>query len=208
MFHIITAFTKNYQPYIDISSPILDKYCTKHNYEKHIYEIPDNYSRPVSWYKVEQLLNHINTNSGFSLWLDTDTIIINSDFKLDSIVSENKFIYISKDMNNINAGVMMIKNNTYSYEFFQKVWGSTQFLNHIWWEQAAMIDLIDKNYMNINNHIKYIPQNIFNSYAYEYYGYPNHDGQVCKDSFILHCPGLPNNTRLQLLKYYKEYYQL
>lgn len=207
MFNIITAFTENYQPYIDISSSILDQYCEKHNYKKYVYKIPNDYSRPVSWYKVEKLLDHINEGTEFSLWLDTDTVIINSDFTLESIISEDKFIYISKDMNNINAGVMMIKNNDYSYSFFEKVWNSTQFLYNKWWEQAAMIDLIDQNYMDIQQHIKYIPQHIFNAYAYEYYGCSNHAGQVCKDSFILHCPGLPHDTRLELLRHYKEYYR-
>ena len=203
MFDIITAFTDNYKPLFDLSEPALTHYCQKNSYIKHIYTIPDNYHRPASWYKIEKLLDHTTTNTGFSLWLDVDTMIINSNFDLKSLVVDDKFIYISKDMNNINAGVVMIQNNEYCNSFLQKVWDSTEYLNHCWWEQAAIVNLIDQNYMNITNHIEYVPQNIFNAYEYAFYGYSEHPGEVDHNSFIFHCPALSYEVRWQLLKKYK-----
>lgn len=206
MFDIITAFTDNYKEFFNLSEPVLTDYCNKNNYERYVYSISNNYSRPASWYKVERLLEHTRKGKGFSLWLDIDTIIVNSNFKLESLIVENKFIYISKDINNINAGVLMIKNNDYCNNFFTKVWNSTQYLNHCWWEQAAIIELIEQNYMNIAEHIEYVPQNILNAYEYIHYGYPDNPGQVNSDSFIFHCPALSYPLRLRLLQKYKNFY--
>jgi hypothetical protein len=213
MITILSAYDQNYKSLMDISKTTIINYAKKYNYNFNFIEIPNNYERPSPWYKIELLKKYFqkdpDNESEYILWIDCDAIILNTNFDLLSCVKTNKFLYISKDVNAINSGVMLIKKNKYMYDFLTEVWNKTEFIDHIWWENAAIIYLIETNFNNINAHIEYLPQKYFNSYDYKYYGYDhNHQGHVCEESFIFHTPGLPKTIRLELMKYYmKEYHK-
>ena len=202
MIHFITGYTENYQGLTDISLPVLKQYCLKNNYQCSIYQIPKNYLRPYSWFKIDKLIEASKSNTGYSFWTDSDSIIVNYNYQIEQLIRPNKFLYVAKDMHDINCGVLMIKNNEFMTNFLQQVWEQTQFINHVWWEQAAIIELIKQNYMNISDYIEYVPQKIFNAYDYSYYSIRSNEGQVDSSSFIVHAPGLSLETRLQIMKKY------
>jgi hypothetical protein len=83
---------------------------------------------------------------------------------------------------------------------------SEKYLNHIWWEQAALMELIAEDYNQIANYIQYVPQRIINAYDKNLVSTLT-DGYVSEDTFILHLPSSNNHTRLQTIKsYIKKYY--
>lgn len=211
MIHVISACNEEYNCFKDISKPTIVNYCRKYNYNIKFDTIPVDYSRPYSWYKIDVLKQAIldSNQVKYLLWIDSDAVILNTNFNLLDLIKSNKYLYISKDMHNINCGSMLIKKNQYMYDFLDEVWNKKEFLNHCWWEQAAIIDLIENNYNNINEHIEYVPQKYFNAYDYRFYsGHANHDGHVCKESLIFHAPSLPKLTRLELMKKYVNEYHI
>ena len=201
MIKIISAYTENLIDYIDISKPILEKYCKKHGYDHELFIIPNHYKRPYAWFKIEALLKQQN-NTKHTLWMDADSVIVNTNFKIESLIKTNKYLYISKDMHSINTGVMLIANNEYMKNFLSEVWEQEDTINHCWWEQKAMINLLEKNYLKINDHIEYVQQNILNAYDYSQYQDFNDEGHINHESFIFHAPGLQKDIRLNLLKKY------
>ena len=44
--------------------------------------------------------------------------------------------------NRINCGVMIFKVSNFCLEFLEKVWSKKEYINHFWYEQAAIMDLV------------------------------------------------------------------
>jgi len=197
MFKLITAYNNRYETLAKIVTPIFRDYCTYHKYQYQEYIIPDNYSRPAPWAKIEYLLKEIDQRPNYyTLWIDIDAVIVNKQIDLWSFIKPNKFLYLSKDHNNINSGVVLIKNHTEIKKLLKKTWTLTQYLNHEWWEQAALIHLIDQNFNNIKYHIEYIPSIKFNTI----------DQEPSQSSFIAHLAGPFMERKLHYLTKYSQTY--
>lgn len=207
-FKIITAYTNNIKEISDISYESYQNFCNKNNIEIQRFELND-IERPASWYKIQLILDEFKHGYDYIMWVDADTLLINNEFKIESILDEKSEIFISDDILGINCGVMIWKNTENNKNILNKIWDSTEFINHFWWEQAAIISVINTNYNNIQSTIKKIPQKILNSYDYNLYA-NNYEqdkinefllkGQVDENSFIFHLPGVSNETRLTIMK--------
>ena len=198
MFKIITAYNKRFEELANINIPIIKNYCGYYGYEYQIYKIPEDYSRPAPWAKIEYLLKEINSKPNYyTFWIDSDAVILRHDIDLWSFIEPEKYIYLSKDLNNINTGVIIVKNNNLVKEFLEKAWTLTEYINHAWWEQASIIDLVDKDYLGINRYIKYVPQDIFNAF----------DNDVKPYSFIAHSPGPFLERKIYFTKQYSIRYE-
>ena len=42
----------------------------------------------------------------------------------------------------INTGVLLMKISDHNLNFLQKVWNKKEYINHQWWEQAAIMDIM------------------------------------------------------------------
>lgn len=205
---IITAYTKhNFGSIIDVTLPRLLRYATNHRIDCTAYIIPEDYGRPPPWYKVYALIEELR-HQDYVLWIDADTLIVNQGFDLRSIVVPDKEFYVANDFNGMNTGVMMWKGGDYSVDFLQRVYSMTDFLNHIWWEQAAIRDLYNVNHMNIQGETQFMDQSVWNAYEFATLGMPPQVGQADASSFILHLPNIRNDVRLQTIKQYIERYGL
>lgn len=206
MITILTAYDDNFKDIAELNIPILQKYCDKNKYNLIIKKIVD-FNKPASWFKIQAILEQFNkSNCENLLWIDADTLILEQNFKIENIIKKDKFFYLSKDANGINCGVFIMSNVKIMREFLSHVdLLSSKYMNHIWWEQAAIMELIEKNILNINQYIEYIPQNILNAYDKNLV-HTNDDGYVCNDTFILHLPSINNKKRYEIIKQYIEKY--
>jgi lipopolysaccharide biosynthesis glycosyltransferase len=199
MLKIITAYNKTYKPLIDISSPCVLNYCHYHGFGYEAYQIPEDYIRPAPWAKIQYLITNLEEKIyDYILWVDADTIIKNPTYDLLSIIDPSKYIYISRDFNNINTGVILFKNNTYNLNLLYQLWGMTDYLNHSWWEQGALVNLIDQNWRHIQQRMKYIPNKEFNGYLPEISSNPAY--QADDNTFIVHFPSSPLEFRIHSMK--------
>lgn len=204
--HIITGYTENIKQLSDLSYDSLQKYCSLHNINHTRYLITET-DRPPSWYKVKLILSEFQKGAEYVMWVDSDTTVINFDFNILDLLDESE-IYLSKDINGINCGIMIWKKSDISIEILNKVWSLTEFINHNWWEQAAFRSLYDINFNNLQNITKIINQHDLNSYDYNLYGMNYPEGQWSASSFLIHFPGLSNERRIQLINQFKEQYDI
>jgi len=202
---IVTAYTSNIQELSDISYDSLVQYGTKHRIPVN-RELLVNLERPASWYKIKCILDAFK-HSEYVMWIDSDTIIVNYNFDITEILNSSE-IYVSRDINGINCGVMIWKNTTNSIEILNKIWSMTEFLNHHWWEQAAFRKLYDANYNKMQTITEIVDQSKINAYDYSLYGLSYPQGQICDSSMILHLPGLSLQRRIEILKHYKDNYDI
>ena len=198
---IISAFDENMRDLSDLSFSSVEKFCEKQGIDCERFFI-ENFERPAPWFKILLLINQLKDNTyDYIMWIDADACVNNLDFDVTSILQDDKSFYISRDINNFNSGVFFVKNTPFITDLLHKIYSMNQYINHIWWEQAAFIDLYEQNYMSLQEEVCLVKQKILNAYDYRYYGYnENQEGNFDKESFVIHYPSLPYNIRFQEIK--------
>jgi len=118
-------------------------YATKHSYDRITDISVYDRSRPISWFKIPLIQKYLS-NYDYILWMDADVMVTNYDIKIETFIEQmqkDSFLLIARDLNNLNCGMFIIKNCEKSFEFLNDVWSRTEYINHPWWEQAAVIDI-------------------------------------------------------------------
>lgn len=121
-------------------------------------------SRPVAWSKVPFILKCLSElPEGSMVWLsDADVLITNPSLVIEDhvlqLLEPNKQFLMSLDScGHINSGNIFFKNTEWTRDYWRRVWNETEFLYHIWWENAAMIKLYETNPID-NAAIQITPQ--------------------------------------------------
>jgi hypothetical protein len=197
---IISACDKNIKYLSDISFQSVQKYCLLNGFSCERYII-SNYDRPPAWYKIYAIKNSLDEGYDYVVWVDADAVIYNQNFDLIKLLNTKKTVYVSKDLNDFNTGVLIFKNNDLSKQVLDFIYSKTEYLYDTWWEQRAFIKTFDLNYLNIQDETEVVPQKILNSYDYRLYGLgPNYSGHFNSESFVIHYPSLPYELRFQEIK--------
>lgn len=201
---ICVHYTSDWLPLINVTLPILEEYCNRHNYDLSVNEVMQ-YGQYTGYDKLHQAYEHLQLNDVVMV-MDADTLITNLTIKVEDIIDDNHDFFISEDYNGINAGVFIIKKTDWGRHFLNHL---LHFVWHRDYDVHCEQDVI-RNYIKAVGlkHIAIIPQNKINSYLYE--NYPEigkltiDNGQWHKGSFILHLPGLPINKRIEIFSEIKD----
>ena len=168
-----------------ISDPNHQEYCDKHNFKYHVLQ-PDadfNTSFTPAWGKLLGIRNALLDGWKYVIWIDADAVFTNMTDDILRHVDDSHDIFISKDMNGLNSGVMIIRNTAwvsmylkYLYDF-RDSW--PQGVNACFrYEQRGFaltyhdIQFSRKNYgikpfpyfEDVRRRIKIVPNSEFNSY--------------------------------------------
>jgi len=212
MIKIISSYDKNFIELFKISEASIAEYSNKQNLEFEIRLVPDDFKIHPSWYKLDFLLEELQSEKNFNidyfLWIDTDAVILNMDFNMNSIIDKNKFLNISKGFDTMNAGVFILKKTEMSLDFLRKTKLKTQYHDHPWLENMGMIDLVFNEKNSYLENINFVDQKILNAYDYELYPIfqqrQKELGQYNDLSFIVHFPGMPKEEKLKNMKRVKK----
>lgn len=128
-------------------------YANKHDY-KYIEANEESWdrTRPVAWSKVDLVLTHLNKlPDGELVWLsDADVLITNMDLKVEEHVlpllpKEKDLLFIYDACHHLNSGNVLMRNSPWLRDFWTRVNNRTEFTYHIWWENMAMIKIMEEN---------------------------------------------------------------
>jgi hypothetical protein len=121
-------------------------------------------SRPIAWSKVPFILKCLSElPEGCMVWLsDADVLITNPSLRIEDHVlplfEPNKEFLMSFDScGHINSGNVFFRNTEWARDYWRRVWNETDFMYHIWWENAAMIKLFETVPLD-NQKIQITPQ--------------------------------------------------
>jgi len=128
-------------------------YCARHGYTYiELHEEAWDRDRPISWSKVLQYIKYGGMADTYDyIWAsDADVWITNPALKLEDhvipLLPATKNILMTYDScQHINAGNMILRPCAWTVEFFKNVWEQEDCLYHIWWENAAMLKLMNEN---------------------------------------------------------------
>jgi len=128
-------------------------YCDKHGYEYMLggEEFWDR-ERPIPWSKIPFLLDVMKKSvDGELIFMsDADVYITNIDTKIEETIApllpDGKDLLMTIDScGHINDGNILIRNTAWSRDFWSRVYDQTDLMYHPWWENAAVIKLLELN---------------------------------------------------------------
>jgi hypothetical protein len=169
-------------------------YANKYNYTFINYNYSLDANRPIPWSKILIIQKHLK-DAEWIFWTDADSLIMNDKIKIETLIDNNYNFILSRDFNNYNTGQFLIKNCDWSFDFLDRVYKKDIYINHSWWEQMAIIDILDNNSSDYN-HTKIIPQNKINSYIDNYKS----------GDFIIHFPNKGNKLIQYMYIWYNKIY--
>jgi len=180
----------------------IELYAGRHGYhfyvDNHMWV---NKSRPIAWSKLLALRERLNKYK-WVMWMDLDTVIMNMDTKLEDIVDDRFDVILTKDNSGLNSGVMLWRNTTWSRNFLLEAYNQDQFLSSTEiYEQRAIIHVLNRNQSANAHHVKYLPQEVMNSYSH----YHSKQHVWKQGEFIVHLAGCRFVTHCK--KKFAELYQ-
>jgi len=147
---MVTVATGAYSRLLDLSRPGMERYADRHGYEllevkqaKQILAGSSAFYRPPSWWKVPLLQAALDEHDE-ALWVDADVVVVDDDLDVADEVPEGAVQALVRhhtaDGEVPNAGVWFVRRD--AHEALQRVWRLDRYIDHPWWEQAALLDLL------------------------------------------------------------------
>lgn len=189
---IISLYSRDYKNIGEYSDENKKNYANKHGYDLFLYHDRLNHSRPVSWSKIIAIQSHL-ANYKWVYWSNADSLIMNTEIKLEEFIDDKYDLIISKGYieGNINTGNFLIKNSKWSHDILKKIFDQKQFIKHHLGEQKALQDILHQDPKECS-HIKVYEQRVLNAN----YGYGNPDYWYQNGDFIVHFYGQCNKEKL------------
>jgi hypothetical protein len=208
---IVSIFNEPHQNLARLTWTNKQQYANKHGYLA--IAKTDNFSaEQVHFDKFVHILDVMKTNPDLDWvwWLDNDAMITNFDIALEDLIDPDYHVIMPTDTNALNTGSFIVRNSPQARAWLEFLLSKkTEYKNDVkWFEQQAVIDF----YPKFQHLFKLIPQKALNSYDYRIYNVDNtdllgHSGQWEQGDFVIHWPGLPNESRVILAEQYQQYIQ-
>ncbi len=159
--------------------------------------------RPISWHKLQLIESLFDTGYEFVFWVDADAVFVDFEPDVADLIQPGKHLYFARPKIDgryfPNMGIFMLRNCDWSRDLIRQLWSLEQYIDHPWWETAAMKHLLyrdtfaDHGIVNFNGphlseeHLQWIPDRW------------NYLPRVTQDSpaVIKHFAGNPMKKRLR-----------
>lgn len=199
-----THYTKDYEGLAAIVIPNLQWYCDKHNYDLHITKSENGVFHFV---KTKDTLNLLEKYD-IVFTIELDAMIMNHKIKVEDFIDDYHDIFLCKDVNNYNSGVVITKSTKWAKDF----WDIVNLNENNFGDEQNFFEQYGSRY----DKIKVLPHPSINSIPYKHYhnyGYINYSGQAeplhiqgnfQKNDFICHLPGMTLEKRIEIFSKLKE----
>jgi hypothetical protein len=138
-------------PYVDllaISSITFEAYAALHGYELRLSTQLLDGGRPPAWSKIA-LVRELLEEYEEVLWVDADAIFLDISKDIAELVRPGKDLYLVEHLyeqdeswRSANTGVFLVRSTPWARQFLDRVWAAEQYVDHPWWENAAVLDLL------------------------------------------------------------------
>ena len=108
--------------------------------------------RPIAWSKVPFIMDQLSKlPEGAVVWQsDADVLITNQTIRVEDHVlpllpADKDMLLIYDACHHVNSGNILMRNTPWCRDFWRRVNERTDCTYHIWWENMAMIKLMEEN---------------------------------------------------------------
>jgi hypothetical protein len=127
---------------LEISRPTFAAYAQRHGYEL-ITSTESDPRRPPAWAKVPMLREALDSFE-LVLWIDADAVIVDGAEDVAARLEPERFLALVRhgEQKIPNTGVMLLHGDDRARELLDRTWAATRFVEHPWWENAALLDVL------------------------------------------------------------------
>lgn len=124
------------------SLPAMQRFATRHGYDLVVGQ-GDSGGRPAPWAKIT-LIQRLLPMYESVLWVDADVLIVKDDADLPELPDGAFQAMVEQQSSGsvANTGVWLLRSCDAARDFLSEVWAQTSRINHRWWEQTAVLDLM------------------------------------------------------------------
>lgn len=163
---VCSFYTPDIAEWADPCSQSVENYCYQHRYT---FIRPDTHNAPTPrWIKPFLLLQHLHAFDWLA-WIDADCLIEQYKFQLLAVAGYGKAdLYITRDENGLNNGVMLFRNTPASYQLLRR-WRDS-FDDNARFDRNSDQDYLVRCIAEMQEALKvlYVPKRVINAYTYEY----------------------------------------
>lgn len=130
---------------LDLAREPLEDFAARHGYDLHLQAEAEDPGRPLSWSKVP-LLRRLLTDYDVAVWVDADAIFLDTSRDIADELEDDRFLYLAMHryggQDAANCGILMLRSCDEAVALLDDAWAMTEFVDHPWWEQAAILTLL------------------------------------------------------------------
>jgi hypothetical protein len=188
---------------LEVTGPALERYARTHGYESVVVRHRLDPTRPASWDKVVMLRELVRRND-VVMWIDADALILDDAPDVEEELSPRRFLHMVEHRVNgarvPNAGVMVLRGGPASARFLDRVWKQRQFIDHEWWENAAILHLL--GYRELDGLRPVVPSVWRFGFGALDHAWNSVPADPSPAPHIVHCAGIPFAERMDHLQSY------
>jgi hypothetical protein len=133
---------------LGISSITFEAFAARHSYDLVLATSLLAPERPPAWSKIRMVRDLLDRYEEV-FWVDADAIFVDISKDIAEEKRPDKDLYLvehrwlaNAEWRCANTGVFFIRSTPWSRDFLDAVWQREQFIEHEWWENAAVLDLL------------------------------------------------------------------
>ena len=145
---ICSLATGRHRELLAESAPTMSAYAHRHGWDVVLSSEDLEPARPASWAKI-RLIRELLPRYDHVFWVDADAIIVDLDRDVLAETDADSDIWFARhpqernpDATVLNAGIILARSTGFVEQLLGKVWEATEFIDHNWWENAALLDLL------------------------------------------------------------------
>jgi len=153
-FVCTTYYDERFAPLGDLCLRSLRYYAAQHGVE--LAYLPDvAVDRPPPWRKLLITQQLFQRGHEYVMWVDADALVVDATRSPRDMLEEDKDFYLvgHHDGKRLipNTGVFVARNCEWTLSFFDQVWQLEQYIDHPWWENAAVTHLLrDEDFSDLD----------------------------------------------------------
>ncbi|MGZ4676456.1 MAG: hypothetical protein ACXVJ7_13340 [Acidimicrobiia bacterium] len=128
---------------LELSGQTFQIYADRHGYELDLRTELLTTERPASWSRI-LLFQELLATYDVVFWVDADAAIVDPTLDiLDELEPRDLMGMVAHEYDGQvipNCGVWVLRNDRRTVRFLEAVWEHTEYLDHEWWENAAVLD--------------------------------------------------------------------
>jgi galactosyl transferase GMA12/MNN10 family len=135
-----------------VSEPTFRAYGERHGYEV-ITSTEADPARPPAWAKVPMIRAALDAHD-LVLWIDADAVIVDAGEDIAAALEPDAQLALVQHPRDDglvpNTGVTVWRSGDFARELLDRMWASKRFIDHPWWENAALLDALGYDFPRFN----------------------------------------------------------
>jgi hypothetical protein len=128
---------------LNVMAPTVRYYAMLHKMDSLVMPLHRSIvtSRPPAWDKIVVLYQMLKLYDTV-MWIDADAIIVDPFNDIRKELNPSVPMHLVFHRKTPNTGVWICKNDPRTFEMLEAIWNQKEFINHPWWEQAALMEIL------------------------------------------------------------------